>query len=71
MKKERTGWAVVTECHPTNGEPMIADFSFEWTRVRAIREFVGGVPDTKKQWQNWRKKFGFKAVKAKITIEIL
>ena len=68
MKKETTGWVVATRCHPTNNKPMIAEFSFDSMRSGAIKKFT---TVSKEEWPYWRKKFNFKAVKAKVTIEVL
>lgn len=68
MKKEITGRVVATECHPNSQKPMIVEHSFSYSQKEAIERFM---EDSGYTWYYWRKKFGFKAVKAKLTIEVL
>jgi hypothetical protein len=61
------GWVIMTDCHPNSGNPYVHWSSFSEKRKEAIEIFLAG---TTTEWQWWRKKYGFKAVKAESTISI-
>lgn len=65
MKKQFTGWVVVQY---VDGKPDdILHWTFTFLRKDAIAEFIKG---SAHDWNYWRKKSGYKCVKATQTTEI-
>lgn len=68
MKTETKGWVVVNENHPSGANPYVVTSTFSETRKEAIKNFVTGSGES---WKYWYRKYNFKCVKAKSTVETL
>jgi hypothetical protein len=66
MKREETGWIIITEYEP-NGRICIWASSFEWRRTDAIQNFLR---DSSKNWRWWKRNLNAKAVRATRTITL-
>lgn len=66
MKDETTGWVIVRLFPNDDARKMLFNDSFRRTRKQAIADFVKGSAET---WGHWYRKFDFRCVKAKKTIE--
>jgi hypothetical protein len=66
-KIETDGWVIMTESHPVDGKYSILRFTISDTKAGSVNLMCGGYG---KEWNKWRKDFGYKAVKCKMTIEI-
>lgn len=62
------GWLVMTPNHPNSGEASVFFNSFRTTKRESIAAFIDGSGST---WDHWRKKYGYRCVKAESTIRIL
>lgn len=67
MKQETSGWVVMTDSHPINKKPAVMWFTFSPLRKDSVNEMCGGY---NKVWKEWKRKYGYKLVKAKLTIEV-
>ena len=67
MKEIIKGWVIVCYNHPNSGSTFISSGSFRQLRKHAISDFVYGTNST---WAYWKRKYNFKCVKSKSTIEI-
>ena len=68
MKKEIQGWIVLSTSHPNKTDKTHVDWeSFEVKRSDSIKAFTKG---TGEDWEYWKSKYGFKCVKASLTIQI-
>lgn len=67
MKTTSTGWVVITDNHGRLGNTYIADYSFSSIRSEAIKKFIKG---STRKWPYWKRRYGYKCVKATMTLEI-
>ena len=61
------GWVVMTPKHPETKKPMVSWPSFRTKRTDCIKAFID---DGLFQWEDWKKAYGFRCVRASSTIRL-
>jgi hypothetical protein len=65
MKEITNGWVIISNNHPNGTPNRIFSGSFRTKKTRCIKDFVQGSGG---DWNYWKNKYGFKAVRATQTI---
>ena len=68
MQDECTGWVIICINHPIAGTDYIVPDTFSYRKKDAIKRFFAGSDG---DWNYWKKKFNFRAVRAKRNVSVV